>query len=235
MRYEVILLDADDTLFDFGKAEYTALKILLETHNLPCDDKYLDSFHLINQSVWHDFEKGLLPQDLINKTRFKRYHDVCFSQYAVNPHDLATEYLTILAQQRFLIDGAQDFIESLVDSCNLYILTNGFASVQTHRIKGSVLAPYISDIFISEVIGYNKPDKRIFQYVLEQLNITNVSKVLMIGDSLTSDVIGANRAQIDVCWYNPHQKRNHTDAIPTYTVSNFDEILSIIQNESFKS
>jgi 2-haloacid dehalogenase len=111
---------------------------------------------------------------------------------------------------------------------NLYIITNGHTVTQTKRLKNSNFIKYIKKSFISEQIGYQKPNKEYFDYVLNEIN-ANESECIIIGDSLSSDIKGGINSGIDTCWFNPYNKENTGSVIPTYTVNTFSQIIDILK------
>lgn len=228
MTYKAIILDADDTLFDFGANERKALKKLLNEFHLPVSEEALSLFHRENKAVWELFEKGHLLQSEINTERFKNF----LAQY--QPHHnldvvvFSEAYINHLSGENETLDGALAFVKALSDTYPLYILTNGFKRVQEQRIGNSNLAPYFKQIFISEALGVSKPNPKVFDKVLDTIGITDPKDVLMIGDSLSSDILGANRAGMPCVWFNAKQQENHTKAIPDHTVTTFSEILKIL-------
>jgi putative hydrolase of the HAD superfamily len=134
-----------------------------------------------------------------------------------------------LANASFLFDESIELIESLHKDFKLTIVTNGLTDVQSKRIRKSVIAKYFEDIVISEEIKVAKPDPRIFEHALKNIKHTDKSKVLMVGDSLTSDIQGGINFGVDTCWYNPRKLENKTEIKPTYEISSLVELKDILQ------
>jgi putative hydrolase of the HAD superfamily len=111
----------------------------------------------------------------------------------------------------------------------LAIVTNGLKDVQNNRIRKSVIGEYIKDIIISEEVGISKPDPGIFEHAFNNIEQYDKSRVLMVGDSLSSDIQGGINFGIDTCWYNPHKTQNQTQISPSYEISNLMELLSILE------
>ncbi len=221
MIYDVFLFDLDDTLFDFGETEKRAFFHSFQSSGFPNGLRdYRDSYNTISKLLWDDLEQGRISLTELKTERFKRL----FIQHSLDmdAEVFAQTYLENLGKEVHLIDGVSEMISSLTDF-KLAILTNGFKDVQLARIGGSMLKNSFETIISSEETGYQKPQVEIFDYTFKKLQITDKSRVLMIGDSLSSDIQGGNNFGIDTCWYNPQQKKNTTTARPTYEIQNWNE------------
>lgn len=229
MKYEVILFDADETLFDFKKSEKEALKKTMLKFNI----KYNENYHLkvykeINAAIWSEFEQGLITQEKLKIERFKRLLDkLNIKSDEIYFSKLYTEHL---AEASFLFEDSINLVKNLNKYYKLSIITNGLTSVQDKRIRKSNIAKYFDSIIISEEILLAKPNPKIFEYTLNHMNFYDKSKVLMVGDSLTSDIQGGINFGIDTCWYNPNKIKNKTSIKPTYEISNFDELKLLLIN-----
>lgn len=229
MKYEVILFDADDTLFDFKKSEREAFKNTILEFNIEYDESYhLKTYQEINTVMWKELEQGLITQENLKIERFKRLSDKLNIRF--DETHFAKSYIEHLAGASFLYDGSIDLIENLSKSHKLSIVTNGLAFVQHKRIRESIISKYFADIVISEEILVSKPNPKIFEHALKNINHNDKSKVLMVGDSLTSDIKGGINFGIDTCWYNPNKIINKTSIKPTYEISNFNELQSLLLN-----
>ncbi|KGK89207.1 YjjG family noncanonical pyrimidine nucleotidase [Clostridium sp. HMP27] len=227
MKYEVILFDADDTLFDFKKSEREAFKNTMLQFSIKYDESYhLKIYQEINTVIWKEFEQGLITQDKLKVERFKRLSDKLNIKF--DETNFAKSYIKHLADASFLYDDSINLIENLNKSYKLSIITNGLTFVQDGRIRKSIISKYFADIVISEEILISKPNPKIFEHALKNINHTNKSKVLMVGDSLTSDIQGGINFGIDTCWYNPNKIKNETLIKPTYEIFNFNELKSLL-------
>ncbi|MER2261044.1 MAG: YjjG family noncanonical pyrimidine nucleotidase [Psychrobacillus sp.] len=229
MRYDVILFDLDDTLFDFGETERNAFHQLFVEYGLPNGlQDYLSSYKAISKVLWDELEKGSTTLELLKIERFKRLfleHNLKLDVEAVSH-----KYIENLGREIHLISGVEEMLASLA-GCRLAILTNGFQIAQHARIKGSPLKDVFEAIITSEEAGYQKPQPAIFEYTFKKLGITKKSKVLMVGDSLTSDIQGGNQFGIDTCWFNPSQKENTTAILPTYEIENWSQLNGIVSGQ----
>ena len=229
MKYEAIIFDADETLFDFEKSEKEALKRAMLDFNIDYIEEYhLKEYKKINKSLWKDFEEGLIAQKKLKVERFKRLSDKLNINFDADK--FAKSYMNHLANASFLYEGTTNLIESLNKFYKLSIITNGLVSVQDKRIRESTIAKYFDPIVISEEILVSKPNKKIFEYTLKHMNLSDKSKVLMVGDSLTSDIQGGINFGIDTCWFNPKKLKNESLIKPTYEVSSFEELKSLLIN-----
>ncbi|MEF9958716.1 MAG: YjjG family noncanonical pyrimidine nucleotidase [Niameybacter sp.] len=223
MKYEIILFDADETLFDFKKTERYALEKTFEHFAIPYEASYhLEIYGAINKKVWEDLEKGLITPDRLKVERFKRLSEKLALEF--DPREFSDAYLQALGEGSFLLKGADKLVEALSKDYRMGILTNGLSVVQNNRIKQSVLKDYFEAVVISEEVKVAKPNAQIFDMILSQMGQVDRTRVLMIGDSLTSDIQGGINAGIDTCWYNPHQVKNTTGIQPMYEVCDFEAL-----------
>lgn len=230
MKYDIILLDADETLFDFDMSEYNALRCTLEKHSLPFSNDIYDCYHEINKNLWKELEKGKITKPKLLTERFQRLINVLgFSGEAA---ELNRDYCDFLGEQCILFPGAEALCRELSETARLYIVTNGVMQTQLKRYNASPLPNYISDIFVSENIGYAKPDRQYFDAVFSKIPDFDPARTIIIGDSLSSDIRGGNNAEIDSCWYNPNLIPNSTDVIPTYQARDYSDILRIVKGNT---
>lgn len=228
MKYKVIIFDADETLFDFKKSEGEAFKKTM----LELDIEYDENHHLriyqeINSAVWKELERGLITQDKLNTERFRRLSEKLNAGF--DEVQFAKNYMKHLADASFLYESSVELVESLHGNYRLSIITNGLKDIQNKRIRKSIIANYFEDIVISEEVKVSKPNPKIFEIALNNIKHTDKSRVLMVGDSLTSDIQGGINFGIDTCWYNPNKVENKTEIKPTYEISNLMDLKSIIE------
>ncbi|WP_150265301.1 YjjG family noncanonical pyrimidine nucleotidase [Paenibacillus tepidiphilus] len=227
MKYEVILFDADDTLFDYGMAESTAFYNVFAHFGLPTGaEEYAASYREINQALWRDLEKGVISSAALRVERFNRLF--ARHQLELDPSAFSEAYLRFLGEGTYLIQGAAELCGQL-SGCRLAIITNGIKDVQLSRIKGSPLAKTFERIIISEEAGSQKPERAIFDYAFAELGLSDKAKVLIVGDSLTSDIQGGINYGIDTCWFNPLGRPNELGLQPTYEIRDLAELLEIVR------
>lgn len=228
MKYDILLFDADDTLLDFRKSEDISFQITLKKNGINGDIKPLhEKYKEINDLLWAQHAKGLVTKDFLKVERFRKL--LSDNNLEADPHQLCEDYLETLPSQVFLIDGALELLTSLHGKIPLVIVTNGIGSVQQKRLNNSGIKPFIELMVVSEECGFSKPDKRIFDHTFDLMKIKqSTSNVLMIGDKLETDILGANNFQIDSCWFNPDKVSNTTAIAPTYEIQNILELLKFL-------
>ncbi|MGG4102416.1 YjjG family noncanonical pyrimidine nucleotidase [Paenibacillus lautus] len=232
MRYNVILFDADETLYDYAKSEAFALSGVFGEIDQECTDAIVDSYRRINQQLWRDFEQGKVTQSDLRTARFDRLlaeHDI---KCALDANAFSDVYIKYLGQGSFLMEGAEELCSQLAErGQRMAIITNGIKEVQFNRINRSVLCDSFECIIVSEDAGSQKPHEGIFDYAFNKLNHPDKKEVLIVGDSLTSDIQGGIRYGIDTCWYNPLRKANPTSIQPKYEIHSLMELHDIISSE----
>lgn len=226
-RYHTVLLDADNTLFDFNASEMLALNAVFTARGYTPDEETIAVYLEINSALWEAFARGEVEQDFLLEERFRR-----FVQVMGGDHDAAQfnlDYQKALAANGVLIPGALELCRRLAAAgCTLAIITNGAAIAQRGRYAASPLRQYIPHLFISQELGVGKPDPLFFDTVCRELDLTDRSGAVVVGDSLSADIVGGNRAGIDTIWYNPRRAPLTGPAQPTYTTENFDQVEQII-------
>ncbi|PIC72985.1 YjjG family noncanonical pyrimidine nucleotidase [Sporosarcina sp. P17b] len=221
MHYELLLFDLDDTLFDFNETEKHALGNTFNSFGLPNGlEQYRDTYRAISSVIWDDLEQGRITLEELKVERFRRLFQE--HELELDAHRFGELYIENLGHESHLIEGVEEMFASL-ENYRLAILTNGFTLAQYARIAGSPLRNTFEAIIASEQTGFKKPQPEIFEYTFDTLGITDRSKVLMIGDSLTSDIQGGINAGIDTCWFNPEGKENRTSITPTYEIRSWKE------------
>lgn len=229
-RFSVALVDADETIFDFYLSEKTALLKTCEAFGITADDSDVAVYSAINDSLWKELEKGLVTRDELRCERFRRW----FEHLSVEADAAAFDslYALNLSACGFLLEGAEEFLSNLSEICDIYIVTNGLTKSQLGRMTISPASKYIRKMYVSEEIGYAKPDKRYFDYIFDDLRIEDKNKVIIFGDSLTSDMQGGKNAGIKTCLYMRHAKVADP-ALCDFSVSDYDSFISIVRGDEF--
>lgn len=223
-NYETILFDADNTLFDFNKAERTAIAETFENFNVKVTDKIIDDYHKINDDYWKRLEKKEVTEQQLNYMRF----DDLFAMHNLNLNstEFNLAYKDNLANQSFLIEGALDIVKYLFGlSKKLIIASNGSKSIQNSRISRSPLSTYVSAVYTSQDAGYPKPSKEFFDKTFALFNLDKAT-TLLVGDSITADIKGGFEYGIDTVYFAPNGDRN---PMPTYTITSLSELKNIIK------
>lgn len=226
-RFDYVLLDADNTLFDFDRAEHEALKRAMTERGYEFTEEAESLYLSINRALWAAFDRGEVEQKWLVVERFRRFDAQLGGSN--DPEQFNADYLTYLGQSSILFPGALEFCRDLYEAgCTLAIATNGVARVQHSRMDACPIAPYISYLFISEELKAQKPQPEFFTPALEQMGISDKSRCMMVGDNLRSDVLGGLNAGLTSVWYNPRGLDNATDIRPTFTVSDYDTLKELI-------
>lgn len=226
LKYDIYLLDADETLFDFNKAEAEALAAAFEHFGFNYSEEIRQKYRIISQKLWRELEDGLITKDELQILRFQNLFSGL--NISCDTTRFNGQYLLELGRGIQLLDGALELCQALYKNGKaLYIVTNGILQVQRMRIDNSPIKAYLSGMFVSEEIGFSKPHKQYFEYVFSKIGLHDKAKALIIGDSLTSDIRGGHNAGIDTCWYNPAGTENPTGVTPTYEIQQLSQVLSL--------
>ena len=200
-RYDVILLDVDGTLLDFKQSEAWGMTKVLEAYGFEPTPERLLLYHQVNHAAWDAFERGEVTKEKLVTQRFVDFFGRLGKK--VDGLEAETFYRSLLDQSAILIEGAVEACAYLKERYDLYIVTNGTSSTQYKRLAASGLDQYVKDIFVSEDAGSQKPQKEYFDYCFSRIPHGDPARMLLIGDSLQSDIRGGNVAGTDTCWYNP--------------------------------
>lgn len=227
-KYTTVLFDIDNTLLDFDADERCALIRTLEEYAIDASEENLKTYSAINAALWTRFDKGEITKEDIKNTRFQKFFEAIGHVSDVPARTVNDRYGFLLSEGGILLDGAMQLCQRLTESgCTLYAVTNGIELTQIKRLKKSGLDKVLRDVFISERVGHQKPKKEFFRYVFEHIDEKDKSKMILIGDSLTSDIKGALDSGIDCIWLNRTKNENIVCQSPTYEVSSIEEIASL--------
>ncbi len=238
MNYKLVLIDLDDTLFDYPKTEKTAFRNTFEELGFFVEsdleyakkeeiyEKIKDRYKDVNLQLWKDLEKGAVDKDRLKVVRFEKIIEEFDLKY--DPYEMSELYLKKLGEGIFPFEATEKLCEYLHSKYKVGIVTNGIKEVQYSRIENSEIAKDIDKIIISDEVGVNKPDKRIFEYAMNYFEIMDKSEVIMIGDSLGADIKGGQNAGIDTCWVNLRNNVNDTGIIPKYEVNKLEKLFEIL-------
>lgn len=231
-RYDVILFDADRTLFDFNRSQIVALKEVFAAHKIPVTQEMMGRYIRINDMLWSQFDRGEITTDYLTRVRFQLFlEEIGFSE--ADPAAMNQQYLESLGSHSFLLEGAEVLCRGLAPHCKEYIVTNGITLAQVGRLARSPIRPYIEKMYISGEMGIRKPEKGFFKIVYQDLNMTpkRWKRTVVVGDGLMSDILGGRNAGVDTIWYNPDGKQNTSGILPTWEAGTFGKIQAIILGE----
>lgn len=228
-QYSILLLDADDTVFDFGAAEHRAFFETMKWAGISADAEMHRTYSAINDRHWKALERGEMTRQQVLRGRYAEF----LAHFGIDgdPDAINQHYLTALSACDILFDDSMDALAQLAKGRRLYFVTNGNAMVQRGRFSKSPVMRYIDDYFISGEIGYEKPDIRYFEAVFPQIPDFDPAKTLLVGDSPTSDLAGAIRAGLDSCYVNRRGKALPPHITPTYQVPDLASLVELLGKE----
>ncbi len=226
--YKYLLWDIDGTVLDFLASEAYAIRFLFEKYNLgECTDEKLKMYSDINVKYWQKLERGELTKPEILVMRFREFFEIIGADIAL-AETFNKEYQVTLGDHIEFVENAEEMLLSQKGKYTLAAVTNGTKVAQDKKLRLSGLDKVFDAIFISENVGFEKPKKEYFDFVFKELGVTDKKEVLIIGDSLTSDMLGGHLAGIDTCWFNPSGKKNTLDISVTYEVDNLSKLKEIV-------
>ncbi|MGI5976391.1 MAG: YjjG family noncanonical pyrimidine nucleotidase [Candidatus Limivicinus sp.] len=222
-----LMFDLDNTILDFDKAEAAALTKTFNEMGIEPLSERLALYSRINKRHWELLEDGVLTREEVLVGRF----DVLFKELGLDCSGPEAEkkYENYLGRGHYFVEGAEKLLDTLYGRYELYIVSNGCASVQAGRLKSSGIKKYFKDIFISELIGCDKPSPEFFRRCFDRIPGFSRERALIIGDSLTSDIRGAVNAGVKSCWFNPKGEGPRQGIQPDYEVSSLMEIPELVQ------
>lgn len=224
--YQYVLFDADDTLFDFQKAEAVSFRLVFEQFQLPYTEAAYATYREVNRALWNRHDAGEITKEELQSQRFS----LLFEKLGLEGcgRDAERAYRAHLNKQYWLLPYAKELCEELSQRVSLSIVTNGFVETQRSRVIHSGIANYISHLVISDEVGYQKPDPRFFEAAFRIIGCKPGDRILMVGDSLSSDIQGAKNVGLDCCWYNPQGIRQNRFFDIEYEVRDLREIPAIV-------
>ena len=198
---EFLFLDLDDTILDFHKAERIALSKTIRQFGLEPTEEVLTRYHAINKWHWEQLELGTMNREEVLVGRFA----MLFRERGIeaSPVEIARAYEKNLGIGHYFLPGAEEALEKLSGKYRLFLASNGTAKVQAGRMKSANLYRFFEKVFVSQEIGFNKPSIHYFEGCFAQIPGFDKSKAIIVGDSLTSDMLGGQNAGIATCWVNP--------------------------------
>lgn len=217
-KYQWILFDADDTLFHFDA--FAGLKLLFSKYDVEFSHADFDHYQKVNKPLWIEYQNGIIDAKTLQTQRFVEWG----MKLTVQPEQLNHGFLTAMADICEPLPGARALIDALVGKVNLGIITNGFTQLQQIRLQKTGMETAFSQVIISEQVGKAKPDKAIFDHAFERMGHPEKHQVLMVGDTLQSDILGGINAGIDTCWLNSAGVIADSNIQPHYQVGSLNEL-----------
>jgi 2-haloacid dehalogenase len=226
--FEFLFLDLDDTILDFQKAEHIALSKTLKEFGLEPTEMVLKRYNLINKAHWEALERKELTREQVLVGRFQ----VLFEEMGitVEPVQVARAYEHNLSIGHWFLPGAEEAVERLSKKYKLYLASNGTAKVQAGRLASANISRFFEEVFVSQEIGANKPSPEYFERCFARIPGLDKSKTIMVGDSLTSDILGGQNAGIATCWVNPHHKEGRADIRVDYEIESLSQLEDLLES-----
>lgn len=228
-KYRYLLLDADDTLFDFQRAEREAFRLTCEASGVEYTEALCGAYSRINDALWKKLEVGGITLTELKTERYRQLLEGILypaEGLCAKAEEMRDEYVRFLGEQSDLLPGVAEACRRLSERYELYIITNGVSQVQRRRFSRSPLMAWVKGLFISEEIGAAKPQAAYFDFVLAAVGDPDRSRYLVVGDSLTSDMRGAAESGLASCFVN---WRRLTPTLPvTYTIGSFRELEGVL-------
>lgn len=225
-RFTTVLMDVDGTLLNFDEAERRGVRIVMHAYGIEPTKAFEQRYHEINKKYWKAFERGEIPKEAIIENRFVEFFRTLGKEIdAVAVERLYREQLDSCA---ILMDGALEICAYLKERYQLYVVTNGISHTQYRRLRDSGLEAYFADVFVSEDSGSQKPKTEYFDYCFARIAEQDRSRMLIIGDSLTSDIQGGKNAGIATCWVNFGRQPRMAGVKPDYEVRSLPELKKIL-------
>ena len=225
----ILLWDVDGTLLDFQAAESAAIKTLFNEFSLgECPEDMIHRYSQINESFWQRLERNEITKTQVLVGRFEQF----FQEIRV-PEELAPEfnkrYQLRLGDTIVYRDDSINIVRSLKGKISQYVVSNGTLVAQTKKLRLSGLGELMDGVFISEEVGVEKPNREFFDAVFKAINIKDPTEVMIVGDSLTSDIRGGNNAGIVSCWYNPDRKPVPSGYRIDHMITDLHEIVTLLK------
>ena len=226
--FEILLIDLDDTVLDFQKQEHVAIRKTLKDAGLDPTNAVCARYSQINDWHWKQLEKGAITRDEVLHGRFR----MLFAEMGIDadPATTALAYMGNLGEGHYFLPGAEAAIRSLGQKYRVFLASNGTSSVQRRRIESAGLESMVEGIFISQDAGVNKPAKGYFDYCFAHIPNFDLSKTLMVGDSLSSDILGGQNAGIATCWVAPEEKVCTLEKKPDYRIQSITQLESLLKS-----
>ena len=224
---EFLFLDLDDTILDFKKAERIAISATIRQFGVEPTEEILHRYHLINKWHWEQLELGTMTREEVLQGRF----DQLFRELgiAADAEKCARAYEVHLSSGHFFLPGAEETVDCLHGKYRLFLASNGTASVQKGRMTSANLYRFFEKVFVSQDIGHNKPSKAYFDGCFSQIPDFDPARAMIVGDSLSSDILGGINAGIRTCWVNPGHAKAPDHIRPDYEIEALHQLPALLE------
>lgn len=230
-KYTTVFWDLDQTLLDFDRSMEYALQAVFAQYGLKINEEMTARYSVINRSYWLRLESGELSKEQVTVGRFRTFFEELGITH-VSPEELNVDYQRELGSVFFFMEGAKELVALLKERWyRQYVVTNGVNATQANKMRLSGLDRIMDGVFVSELMGYPKPRKEFFDGCFAALSDVDRNKCILVGDSLTSDMRGAENAGIASCWFNPEKQEKDVDVRTDYEIRRLEELISILEQE----
>ena len=225
---ECLFLDLDDTILDFHKAERVAVSKTFREFGIEPTEALLHRYHLINKACWEKLERKEWTREQVLVNRFQ----MVFDEVGANcdPAEFAGSYESNLCIGHYFLPGAEEAVASLSKKYRLFLASNGTAKVQAGRLTSANLYRFFETVFVSQELDANKPSIEFFERAFARIPNLDKEKTMMVGDSLTSDILGGNRAGIRTCWVNPDHAPGNPEIVPDYEIESLAQLEMLLED-----
>ncbi len=224
---EFLFLDLDDTILDFHKQEAVAIRKTFEAVGVEPTEEACALYTKINLQYWKMLELGEITREELTWQRFAELFAILGA--TADPLLTGNLYADFLAEGHYFLPGAEDAVKSLAKKYKLYIASNGTASVQEKRLTSAGITPLFEKIFISELIGVNKPNKGFFDACFAAIPGFDPQKAMIVGDSISSDIRGGKNAGMLTCWVNPKGKEAPPEDQPDFEIKSITKLEGLLE------
>lgn len=224
--YSTVLLDFDYTLLDSDASSKAAFRHLMAVCGFNDPAEHFPTFEVINMALWRQVEERALTPDEVHVSRFELFSRKVGSP--MSPQEMADIYAKGMGANGELYPGALAVLATLAGRVSLAMVTNGVGAIQRARVARLDLDQYFDAIIISGEVAASKPGSDIFDITFDRMGGPSKSDVLMVGDSLSSDVRGGSSYGIDTCWYNPGETALSRGVSPTHTIAALEDLSALV-------
>jgi len=225
---EFLFLDLDDTILDFHKAERIAISKTFQRFGIEPTEEVLARYRQINKACWHKLELGEWIREQVLVRRF----ELLFAEYGIvcDGTQVARAYEKNLSLGHYFLPGAEEAVDTLSKKYRLFLASNGTASVQEGRMTSAKLYRFFEKVFVSQELGANKPAKEFFERAVAQIPGYDPAKAMMVGDSLTSDILGGINAGMKTCWINPGHAAPSPEIPADYEIESLSQLELLLEH-----
>lgn len=224
--YKIVLLDIDDTILDFKECEKNAILKTMTKYGVCPNDELINNYSMINKNLWELFEKKEITKSELLIKRFELF----FKPLGVvsDFKQINETYLNYLSNEVIFVKDAKKFCEKLKSKYNVYVVTNAVKKTQEKRLLKAEILKYFDGVFVSEDIGYQKPDYKFFEHIYNKIDKPKKNEIIILGDSKTSDIQGGINFEIATCWFNKNDRDEYPNIKPNYEIKNLMDFFNVV-------